>query len=263
MSRALPGGMLNSKEKTEYEDWLEKLHKKIDSIKPEKDTCSMPLMDSECGANGCHNYDGSLITDKNRVHGIYHTDEDIYKMSSPKEENDRNKKFESIYYNAQGLGGIYNLNEALKKLACLEPLNESNESLMKDHNYIRKIYIQDIIDATKELRKRINVPLEKVKLQHWLDDFEKVLIELFKHVDMVTRKDFGDDELKKDIIDSVKEYVNDEFSVVKETITETDTWMELRNLDNSPFTPSIFESYDTCYSRIKEFSKILRNVKYA
>ena len=71
MSRALPGGMLNSKEKTEYEDWLEKLHKKIDSIKPEKDTCSMPLMDSECGANGCHNYDGTLMTDKNRVHGVF------------------------------------------------------------------------------------------------------------------------------------------------------------------------------------------------
>ena len=34
MSRALPGGMLNSKEKTEYEDWLEKLHKEIDAIKP-------------------------------------------------------------------------------------------------------------------------------------------------------------------------------------------------------------------------------------
>ena len=37
MSRALPGGMLNSKERTEYEDWLEKLHKEIDAIKPEKD----------------------------------------------------------------------------------------------------------------------------------------------------------------------------------------------------------------------------------
>lgn len=71
MSRALPGGMLNSKERTEYEDWLEKLHKEIDAIKPEKDTCSMPLMDSECGANGCHNYDGTLMTDKNRVHGVF------------------------------------------------------------------------------------------------------------------------------------------------------------------------------------------------
>jgi hypothetical protein len=31
----------------------------------------MPLMDSECGANGCHNYDGTLMTDKNRVHGVF------------------------------------------------------------------------------------------------------------------------------------------------------------------------------------------------
>lgn len=76
-SRALPGGMLNSKEKTEYEDWLEKLHKDIDSIKPDKDTCSMPLMDAECGAPGCHNYDGTLMTDKNRAHGIYNGD-DLY-----------------------------------------------------------------------------------------------------------------------------------------------------------------------------------------
>lgn len=71
MSRALPGGMLNSKEKTEYENWLEKLHKKIDEVKPEKDSCSMPLMDKECGENGCHNYDGSLMTNKNRIKGIF------------------------------------------------------------------------------------------------------------------------------------------------------------------------------------------------
>ena len=72
-SRALPGGMLHSKEKTEYEDWLEKLHKELDNAKKDnhKDTCSMPLMDSEAGANGCHNYDGSLMTDKNRVHGVF------------------------------------------------------------------------------------------------------------------------------------------------------------------------------------------------
>ena len=70
-SRALPGGMLNSKEKTEYENWLEKLHKELDNVSESKDTCTMPLLGKDAGANGCHNYDGTLMTDKNRVHGVF------------------------------------------------------------------------------------------------------------------------------------------------------------------------------------------------
>lgn len=72
-SRALPGGMLNSKEHTEYEDWLEKLHKDIDKSKENstKDSCPMPLMNAEAGANGCHNYDGTLMTSDDKNVGIF------------------------------------------------------------------------------------------------------------------------------------------------------------------------------------------------
>ena len=97
MSRALPGGMLNSKEKTEYEDWLEDLHKDIDKNKSEKDCCPMPLMDSECGANGCHNYDGSLMTDENKVHGIFESVYSETESQKLEESQDSTKFFEAVF----------------------------------------------------------------------------------------------------------------------------------------------------------------------
>lgn len=61
-SRALPGGNLDSKEKTEYENWLEKLHKNLDKNKSKEDENWAPkLFNSDCADNGYHDWDGNPL----------------------------------------------------------------------------------------------------------------------------------------------------------------------------------------------------------
>ena len=64
-SRALPGGMLNSEEKTAYEDFLRERHLKQDKVKnKEYGKNKLGLYDDECGENGWHNWDGTKIERK-------------------------------------------------------------------------------------------------------------------------------------------------------------------------------------------------------
>lgn len=61
-SRALPGGMLDSKEKTDYENDLLKHQEAQDKAKDKKDDENLNafLFDKECGENGNHEKDGTL-----------------------------------------------------------------------------------------------------------------------------------------------------------------------------------------------------------
>lgn len=61
-SRALPGGMLDSKEKTDYENDLAKHQEAQDAAKDKKDDENLNafLFDKECGQNGNHEKDGTL-----------------------------------------------------------------------------------------------------------------------------------------------------------------------------------------------------------
>lgn len=64
-SRALPGGMLNSEEKTAYEDFLRERHLKQDKVKAKEfGKNKLGLYDDECGENGWHNWDGTKIERK-------------------------------------------------------------------------------------------------------------------------------------------------------------------------------------------------------
>ncbi len=64
-SRALPGGMINSEEKTAYEDWLRERHLKQDKVKAKEfGKNKLGLYDDECGENGWHNWDGTKIERK-------------------------------------------------------------------------------------------------------------------------------------------------------------------------------------------------------
>lgn len=61
-SRALPGGMLNSEEKTAYEDFLRERHLKQDKVKAKEfGKNKLGLYDDDCGENGWHNWDGTKI----------------------------------------------------------------------------------------------------------------------------------------------------------------------------------------------------------
>lgn|SRR5574344_84100 len=60
-SRALPGGMLNSKEKTEYEDWIESKNKAVDKAKESDNFKSYGVLDKDCGSNGYHDDEGNEI----------------------------------------------------------------------------------------------------------------------------------------------------------------------------------------------------------
>ncbi len=64
-SRALPGGMLNSEEKTAYEDFLRERHLKQDKVKAKEfGKNKLGLYDDDCGENGWHNWDGTKIERK-------------------------------------------------------------------------------------------------------------------------------------------------------------------------------------------------------
>lgn len=62
-SRALPGGNLDSKEVTDYEKWLEKIHTKQDKAKAKEDPNWAPkLFDKECSENGYHDWEGNKLS---------------------------------------------------------------------------------------------------------------------------------------------------------------------------------------------------------
>lgn len=62
-SRALPGGNLDSKEVTDYEKWLEKIHTKQDKAKVKEDENWAPkLFDKECSENGYHDWEGNKLS---------------------------------------------------------------------------------------------------------------------------------------------------------------------------------------------------------
>lgn len=60
-SRALPGGKLDSKEKTEYENWLEKKTKENDKKREGDSFKTYGYMKSDCGENGYHDDEGEPI----------------------------------------------------------------------------------------------------------------------------------------------------------------------------------------------------------
>lgn len=62
-SRALPGGNLDSKEVTDYEKWLEKIHNKQDKAKTKEDPNWAPkLFNKECSENGYHDWEGNKLS---------------------------------------------------------------------------------------------------------------------------------------------------------------------------------------------------------
>lgn len=62
-SRALPGGNLDSKEVTDYEKWLEKIHTKQDKAKVKEDENWAPkLFNKECSENGYHDWEGNKLS---------------------------------------------------------------------------------------------------------------------------------------------------------------------------------------------------------
>lgn len=240
MSRALPGGMLNSKEKTEYEDWLEKLHKEIDSIKPEKDSCSMPLMDSECGANGCHNYDGSLMTDKNRVHGT----------------------FEPEYCN-QIMNDFKSTVSKIKDSLCMASyiatrLTEAGEEISiqskKDdaiNNHLKEA--KRLLGSLKVIVK--NAVKADTLSQGYVDDIEDCIIEILKDLKAILAVK-GDINLIKETVREISVETNDFIAEFKKTIenSKNDSILNLKSRNGIMFL--------NAYRTIKEFDQNVLGGKY-
>lgn len=244
MSRALPGGMLNSKEKTEYEDWLEKLHKEIDAIKPEKDTCSMPLMDSECGANGCHNYDGTLMTDKNRVHGV----------------------FEAVYYDGLKDKLTSDLKKVTEKLdlVCFivshfKEEGEDESVLAKRHEAIN-VYLKEAEKVLKGFDSNIrnnHEDLTNVLSQKFVDHFEDYLVKVCETIDKIFSVNGAHTDTIRDSIREIANKANDLIKRMQEAASHLTklTELTLKSRDGKPFYG--------CYSNLYEFNKNVLGGKYA
>jgi hypothetical protein len=244
MSRALPGGMLNSKERTEYEDWLEKLHKEIDAIKPEKDTCSMPLMDSECGANGCHNYDGTLMTDKNRVHGV----------------------FEATYFDSlkdQIKSDLKKVKEHLV-MACFltTHLKEEgeDESVLAKRDEAISYELKEAEKILKDFQLNLNhnhADLVNVISQSFVYDFEDCLAKVCETIDKILKVN----NAHKDVImTSIKAIADEANELIKDLNREASQLtklheLTLKNRDGSPFLGS--------FNNLYEFNKNVLGDKYA
>lgn len=227
MSRALPGGMLNSKERTEYEDWLEKLHKEIDAIKPEKDTCSMPLMDSECGANGCHNYDGTLMTDKNRVHGVF---EATYYDGLKHELSDNLKKVKEALCFANFL--YSHLSEAGENETVEARRNEAIRYSLKDaQDYLTKI--RDTID-----KNRSHVGM--IITQNALNDLEECLEKTCLSLDKIINVNGADANFVRSCLREIASEANTIIKELNESLKDLDSedLLKLKNIDDSPFIGS-------------------------
>lgn len=244
MSRALPGGMLNSKERTEYEDWLEKLHKEIDAIKPEKDTCSMPLMDSECGANGCHNYDGTLMTDKNRVHGV----------------------FEATYFDSlkdQFKCDLKKVKEHLVMASFIAThLKEDgeDESVLAKRDEAINYELKEAKKILKDFQSNLNhnhADLVNVISQDFVYDFEDCLANVCETIDKTLKVN----NAHKDVImDSIKAVADEANELIKNLNIEVGQLtklheLTLKNIDGSPFLDS--------FNNLYEFNKKVLGDKYA
>ena len=243
MSRALPGGMLNSKEKTEYENWLESLHKDIDKIKSEKDTCSMPLMDSECGANGCHNYDGTLMTDKNRVHGV----------------------FEAVYYDKVRDDITSNLKK-VKESLCLADfiysrMNEAgeNETVEARRNEAIRYSLKDAKDYLSKIHDTLDRDMNNVGViitQNTLNELEGCLEKTCQTLDKIINVKGADADVVKK---SLKDVAGEANSIIKDLTTslnglEIDDLIKLKNLDGSNFMGS--------FEDLMSFNKSVLKGKY-
>lgn len=191
-SRALPGGMLNSKEHTEYEDWHENLLKEIDKKKQEKDSCPMVLFDSEAGANGYHNNDGTLIE---------------------KKEDEKEKIFKTCYYENLGLGSLYRVLEELETIANLKFKFEESENgdtgrmeaeLDRHIDFLVK-YIKEIDFITN---KESDVLAEN-KTKNWIESFEEMCLKIIDVVDSTIRNSTIPMGKKRNII----EHANDALDV--------------------------------------------------
>lgn len=244
MSRALPGGMLNSKERTEYEDWLEKLHKEIDAIKPEKDTCSMPLMDSECGANGCHNYDGTLMTDKNRVHGV----------------------FEATYFDSlkdQIKGDLKKVKEHLVMASFIAThLKEDgeDESVLAKRDEAINYELKEAEKVLKGFQFNIDhnyADLVNVMSQNFIYDFEDCLTDVCKTIDKILKINNAHRDVIIDSIKTIADTANELIDRLNQAASQLTNLHELTlvNNDGSPFLGS--------FNNIYEFNKNVLGNKYA
>lgn len=87
-SRALPGGNLDSKEKTEYEDYLEKKERELDKRKVKNG--NQALLDYDGTSNGYHGWDGTEFKKASDYAKKYNEEkakefEDIYKKYGKKD----------------------------------------------------------------------------------------------------------------------------------------------------------------------------------
>lgn len=244
MSRALPGGMLNSKEKTEYEDWLEKLHKEIDAIKPEKDTCSMPLMDSECGANGCHNYDGTLMTDKNRVHGVF---EAVYYDGLKDTFKNDLKKVKEHLIKADFI--ITHFKEEGEDESVLAKRDEAINHELKEAEKVLKGF-QSNIDHN-------HADLVNVISQDFIYDFEDCLTDVCKTIDKILKVNNAHKSIIFKSIKDLADTANDLITKLNDATSQLTKHHELtlKNRDGSPFLGS--------FKNLYEFNKNVLGNKYA
>ncbi len=244
MSRALPGGMLNSKERTEYEDWLEKLHKEIDAIKPEKDTCSMPLMDSECGANGCHNYDGTLMTDKNRVHGVF---EAVYYDGLKDTLKNDLKKVKEHLIKADFI--ITHFKEEGEDESVLAKRDEAIDYELKEAEKVLKGF-QSNIDHN-------HADLVNVISQDFIYDFEDCLTDVCKTIDKILKVNNAHKSIIFRSIKDVADMANDLITKFNDAASQLTKQHELtlKNRDGSPFLGS--------FKNLYEFNKNVLGNKYA
>ena len=244
MSRALPGGMLNSKERTEYEDWLEKLHKEIDAIKPEKDACSMPLMDSECGANGCHNYDGTLMTDKNRVHGVF---EATYFDSLKDHLKSDLKKVKEHLLMASFIAT--HLKEEGEDESVLAKRDEAINYELKE--------AKRVLDGFKSNLDHNHADLVNVISQDFIYDFEDCLTDVCKTIDKILKVNNAHRNIILESIKTVADTANELIGNLNDAVSHLTQLHELtlKNRDGSPFLGS--------FNNLYEFNKNVLGDKYA
>lgn len=244
MSRALPGGMLNSKERTEYEDWLEKLHKEIDAIKPEKDTCSMPLMGSECGANGCHNYDGTLMTDKNRVHGVF---EAVYYDGLKDTLKNDLKKVKEHLIKADFI--ITHFKEEGEDESVLAKRDEALNCELEKARKVLKGFQSNI--------KNNHADLVNVISQDFIYDFEECLVKICETIDKILKVNKASTNLVRDSIRRIANESNELIKDLNESTNQLTGYQELKlkNIDGSPFFGS--------FTNLCDFNKKILGNKYA
>lgn len=218
-SRALPGGMLNSKEHTEYEDWLEQLHKKIDKNKTEKDSCPMPLFDSEGSSNGCHNDDGSLIEDK-------------------KKKEKKLKIFESIYFDTLNLKELHDFKEALKNIVgYASRIKETLDDKDKIEKYAHELDLTvDGLRSTMDaIAAKKGLGLKKDLLQTWVSNFEEELAETNAFYQKYLDLDFISDKEKKETKEVFENYLDAWANEIRERLGGTTLSLLLKNMDGSGF----------------------------